>query len=186
MTAQAIFNPLEKNAHLIELCKMGDPRAQQQVYQKYLRAMSRVALRITGDEMEAEDVIQEAFVRAFRNLTNFKGEATFGAWLKRIVVNTSINHVKRRKAEFVPLEPERLEIPEEHTQAPKYVSTFSMDMIKDAVEQLPDGYRTVFSLYLFEGYDHQEIGNILNISEATSKSQFSRAKKKLRELLAAA
>ncbi|MCI4667345.1 MAG: RNA polymerase sigma factor [Bacteroidia bacterium] len=184
MTVQPLFNPLEKNAHLIELCKKGDRRAEHQIYQKYLRAMSRVALRITGDEMEAEDVIQEAFVRAFRNLTNFKGEATFGAWLKRIVVNTSINHVKRRKAEFVPLEPERLEVVEDYV--PRYVSTYTMEKIKEAVEMLPDGYRTVFSLYLFEGYDHQEIGNILNISEATSKSQFSRAKKKLRELLAAA
>ncbi|MEO0898353.1 MAG: RNA polymerase sigma factor [Bacteroidota bacterium] len=184
MTAQAIFNPLEKNAHLIELCKKGDRRAQHQIYQRYLRAMSRVAYRITGNEMEAEDVIQEAFIRAFRNLANFKGEATFGAWLKRIVVNTSINHVKRRKAEFVPFEPERMEIPEEHV--PRYVSSYSMATIKEAIEQLPDGYKTVFSLYLFEGYDHQEIGNILNISEATSKSQFSRAKKKLRELLAAA
>lgn len=184
MTAQAIFNPLEKNAHLIERCKTGDRRAQQLIYQKYLRAMSRVAFRITGNEMEAEDVIQEAFVRAFRNLTNFKGEATFGAWLKRIVVNTSINHVKRRKAEFVPLEPDRFEVPEDY--APRYVASHTMDKIKEAVDQLPDGYRTVFSLYLFEGYDHQEIGNILNISEATSKSQFSRAKKKLRELLAAA
>ncbi len=182
MTAQAYFNPLEKNAHLIELCKKGDRRAQHEIYQKYLRAMNRVAYRITGDEMEAEDVIQEAFIRAFRNLTNFKGEATFGAWLRRIVINTSINHVKRRKTEFVPLEPERLEVPED--SVPQYVSSYSMENIKKAVERLPDGYRTVFSLYLFEGYDHQEIGNILNISEATSKSQFSRAKKKLRELLA--
>lgn len=166
---------------LIERCKQGDQKAQHTLYNKYIRAMYRVALRITGDSMEAEDVLQEAFVRAFRNLHSFKGDATFGAWLKRIVINTSINHLKKRKTEFVGLEDEKLEIPEEERTSGD--NLWNMKQIQHAISFLPDGYRKVFELYLLEGYDHKEIGSILNISEATSKSQFSRAKRKMRELL---
>ena len=167
---------------LIERCKQGDRQAQQTLYNRYRRAMHRVAMRITGDCYEAEDVIQEAFVRAFRNLSKFKGDATFGAWLKRIVINTSINHLKKRKGEFVDITEERMELPQEDS-LPGPASAWNMDQICAAMHQLPDGYRSVFQLYLLEGYDHKEIGSILNISEATSKSQFSRAKRKMRELL---
>lgn len=166
---------------LIELCKTGNAKAQQTLYNRYHRAMFRIALRITHDQMEAEDVLQESFVRAFRSLKTFKGDATFGAWLKRIVINTSINHIKKRKAEFVELEADRFEVAEPEAPAPK--PSWSMDQLRNAISQLPDGYRTVFNLYQIEGYDHKEIGHILNISEATSKSQFSRAKRKLRQML---
>lgn len=173
--------PTSTTDSLIERCKQGDQKAQHTLYNKYIRAMYRVATRITGDSMEAEDVLQEAFVRAFKNLHSFKGDATFGAWLKRIVINTSINHLKKRKGEWVGLEDEKLEMVEEE----KYVGENQWDMgqIQEAISYLPDGYRKVFKLYLLEGYDHKEIGIILNISEATSKSQFSRAKRKMRELL---
>ncbi|MEM7655341.1 MAG: RNA polymerase sigma factor [Bacteroidota bacterium] len=171
-----------KTDPLIEQCKQGDRKAQHTLYNRYLRAMHRVAMRITGDSVEAEDVIQEAFVRAFRNLNKFKGDATFGAWLKRIVINTSINHLKKRKGEFVDIEDERLELPNEEV-IPGPATSWNMQQIEAAMHQLPDGYRSVFQLYLLEGYDHKEIGSILNISEATSKSQFSRAKRKMRELL---
>lgn len=166
---------------LIERCKAGDAKAQQTLYNRYNRAMFRIALRITHDQMEAEDVLQESFVRAFRSLKSFKGDATFGAWLKRIVINTSINHIKKRKAEFVELEADRFEVAEPEAPAPQ--PAWSMTQLQNAIGQLPDGYRTVFNLYQIEGYDHKEIGHILNISEATSKSQFSRAKRKLREML---
>ncbi|GAB4415001.1 MAG: RNA polymerase sigma factor [Bacteroidia bacterium] len=166
---------------LVERCLSGDPQAQRALYHRYLRAMYRVALRITGDEMEAEDVLQEAFVRAFRNLHSYKGDATFGAWLKRIVINTAINHLKKRRTEVVGLEHVAAEPGVEEPQA---ASPLSMAQISEAIDQLPEGYRNVFSLYLLEGYDHKEIGSILNISEATSKSQYSRARRKLREILA--
>ncbi|MEO0582105.1 MAG: RNA polymerase sigma factor [Bacteroidota bacterium] len=180
MNASYTYQTGQPQPQLLIQCQAGDPRAQQVLYSQYLRAMHRVAVRITGDEMEAEDVLQEAFLRAFRNLKNFKGESTFGAWLKRIVINTSINHLKRRRAEWVPLDAERLEVPDEQ---PAPAPSVNVQRIQDAISQLPEGYKTVFKLYHFEGYDHQEIGSILNISEATSKSQFSRAKKKLREIL---
>lgn len=142
-------------------------------------------MRITQDYMEAEDVLQEAFVRAFKNLESFKGDSTFGAWFKRIVVNTSINHIKKRKMEFVEMEDRFVEADgkDEHIDFESYGSEWNMEVIRKAIDKLPDGYRVVFSLYLLEGYDHQEIGNILGVSEATSKSQYSRAKKKLREFL---
>lgn len=138
-------------------------------------------MRICNNYVEAEDVLQEAFVRAFKKLETFKGESTFGAWLKRIVINTAINHLRKKRAEFVSLEEERFDICEDEVE--KDPCEWSMKEIRHAIEQLPEGYRIVFTLYLLEGYDHAEVGSILGISEATSKSQYSRAKKKLRILL---
>ncbi|MCB0840320.1 MAG: RNA polymerase sigma factor [Bacteroidetes bacterium] len=166
---------------LLERCKQGDRIAQFELYKRYTKAMYNVAVRITRDVMEAEDVLQEAFVRAFRNLHSFKGDSTFGAWLKRIVINTSINHLKRKKADFVAIEDVKLD--EYEPQPESFSSSKQTKRIHDAIMKLPEGYRVVFSLYLIEGYDHKEIGKILNISEATSKSQYSRAKKKLRNML---
>lgn len=143
--------------------------------------MFNVAFRITGREADAEDAVQEAFISAFRNLSGYRADASFGAWLKRIVVNKSINMLKKRKFELLPDEAEwdvaEKEAPEE------YRGELTVQRVKHAIDQLPDGYRTVLSLYLLEGYDHQEIGEILGISESTSKSQLNRAKNKLKELL---
>ncbi|RMG70199.1 MAG: sigma-70 family RNA polymerase sigma factor, partial [Bacteroidetes bacterium] len=105
--------PAQAHDHLIDRCLAGDRKAQETLYRRYTRAMYRIALRMTGDSMEAEDVLQESFIRAFRSLKSFKGEATFGAWLKRIVINTSINHIKRRRNEWVGLEDHQLEVAEE-------------------------------------------------------------------------
>lgn len=170
---------------LVARCKQGDRKAQYELYRLYTKAMFNIAMRITHDYMEAEDVLQEAFVRAFKNIGSFKGDSTFGAWLKRIVINTAINHVKKKKLEFVEVEDRHMEVAEAPV-ADSFdinVSGVSMDKIRKAISMLPEGYRMVFSLYLLEGYDHQEIGTILGVSEATSKSQYSRAKKKLRQLL---
>jgi RNA polymerase sigma factor (sigma-70 family) len=175
--------PSAGNIHdiLVDRCMQGDRKAQYELYRKYSKAMLNVAMRIVNNYMEAEDVLQEAFVRAFRNLGSFKGDATFGAWLKRIVINTSINHLKKRKAEFVEIEEERLEVPDEPVPEPS--AAWDIEQVRIAIAQLPEGYRLVLTLYLIEGYDHKEIGLILGITEATSKSQFSRAKKKLRQII---
>lgn len=144
--------------------------------------MYNVACRITGREDEAEDVLQESFINAFRNLDNYRGDATFGSWLKRIVVNNSINALKKRRHELLP-EDEDFDVAEELEGEEVYKTELTVDKVKRAIESLPDGYRSVLSLYLLEGYDHQEIAEILSITESTSKSQLNRSKKKLKELL---
>ena len=140
--------------------------------------MMNTAKRMVGDE--AEDVLQEAFLSAFQNIDRYRADATFGLWLKRIVVNKSISLLNKRKGlEFEEIQDfnqsfEELSVSEEALEVKK---------IKKAVSQLPDGFRTVLTLYLFEGYDHKEIAQILQITESTSKSQYNRAKKRLKQLL---
>ena len=166
---------------LIARCKAGDRDAHYRLYKMYSRSMFNVSYRITGTQEDAEDAVQEAFISAFRSLGSYRAEATFGAWLKRIVVNKSINALKKRKHELMP-DNEGWDMPE--AQAPEeYKDELTIERVKKAIEELPDGYRSVLSLYLLEGYDHEEIAGIMGISESTSKSQLNRAKGKLREKL---
>jgi RNA polymerase sigma factor (sigma-70 family) len=172
---------LNIHEELIARCKSGNREAHYKLYKLYKRAMFNVSYRITGREEDAEDALQEAFISAFRNLEHYRGDAAFGAWLKRIVVNKAINVLKKRKYESMP-EEEQWDVAEEEAPA-EYKEELTVDRVKKAIDQLPDGYRSVLSLYLLEGYDHQEIAEILGISESTSKSQLNRAKNKLREIL---
>lgn len=166
--------------HLVEKARLDDRKAQFELYQLYSRAMLNVSYRIVNNLEEAEDVLQESFISAFKNLGKYRGDSTFGSWLKRIVVNNSINMIRKRKMEFDDLEADDVkEVFEQDNIDPG----IGVDQIKIGIECLPDGFRTVLSLYLIEGYDHREIGEILNISESTSKSQYNRAKKKLRTIL---
>ncbi len=148
--------------------------------------MFNICYRITNDQYEAEDVLQEAFVSAFKNIGAFRAESSFGAWLKKIVVNRAINHMKKKKLKLTSLE-ENFETADlnYHNEASDNLdgSNYNIEMIKKAVNLLPDGYRMVFSLYLLEGYDHAEIAQIMEITESTSKSQYNRAKKKLKNIL---
>ncbi len=130
---------------------------------------------------EAEDMLQEAFTQAFLKLDTFRFESGFGTWLKRIVVNTCINSINRKKVELKYCEEiynyDRAE--EEEEKEMKY----TVGNVLNAMNLLPDGGRMIFSLYLLEGYDHGEIAQILNITESTSKSQFMRAKRRVVEIL---
>jgi len=168
------------HADLVERCRQGDREAHYQLYKLYSRSMYNIGYRIVNNEEEAEDVLQEAFISAFRSLDHYRGDATFGSWLKRIVVNKAINVLKQRKAERLP-EDDKFDIQEETWEEQEF--PYSVEQVRKAIESLPDGYRSVLSLYLLEGYDHSEIAEILGISESTSKSQFNRSKKKLREIL---
>ncbi|WP_303310290.1 RNA polymerase sigma factor [Hymenobacter sp. BT730] len=172
------------NAPLVERCRLGDRRAQAEIYKRYSRAMFNASLRITGDYAEAEDVLQEAFLSAFRELHSYKGDSSFGSWLKRIVINKSINCLRNRRLQLVPLGEQHDGISTDYaeTSAELEETTWRADVVRRCVQELPDGYRVVLSLYLLEGYDHAEIASILNITESTSKSQYSRARKKLLEL----
>lgn len=163
------------------MCRDNDRKAQYEIYRLYSKAMYNTCYRILKDESEAEDVLQEAFLSAFRNIVNYRGDASFGAWLKRIVVNAAINQVRRRKLELYSLED--VEVADKEESKNEGDLGLNLHQIREGIEELPDGFRTVFSLYLMEGYDHNEIGQILGISESTSKSQYNRAKKKLKEIL---
>lgn len=146
--------------------------------------MYNVAFRITGRDDEAEDALQEAFINAFKNLDRYRGDATFGAWLKRIVVNKAITILQKRRFDRFP-EDEHFDVAEQEVTV-EYSDELTVERVKRAITALPDGYRTVLSLYLLEGYDHEEIAGILNITESTSKSQLNRAKQKLRDLMTGA
>jgi RNA polymerase sigma factor (sigma-70 family) len=166
------------HSSIIEECRQGNRKAQFRLYDQYSRAMYNAACRILNNREDAEDILQETFTECFRNIDTFRFESTFGAWLKRILVNRCINHLRKRKAELV----YRDELPNVPDEENDYEVPDTGKIIK-AIEMLPDGYRVILSLYLLEGYDHTEIAQILNISESTSKSQYSRAKQKLRNLL---
>lgn len=173
------------NAPLVERCRLGDRRAQAEIYKRYAKAMFNASLRITGDYAEAEDVLQESFLSAFRELHSYKGDSSFGSWLKRIVINKSINCLRNRRLQLVPLAGQHDvtgDSPGDYDPADGELLSWRADVVRRCVQDLPDGYRVVLSLYLLEGYDHAEIAGILNITESTSKSQYSRARKKLLEL----
>lgn len=175
----------QNNQHLIEQCKLGNRKAQYALYQQYVDAMFNVSQRIVNSREDAEDVLQESFLSAFKNINNFRFESTFGAWLKRIVINTSINFLRKRKLNLIEIEEEKINKMALKTDETNIFQelTGKVDDVKNAIKQLPNGARTVLNLYLIEGYDHLEISEIMNISESTSKSQYRRAKQKLRTIL---
>jgi RNA polymerase sigma-70 factor (ECF subfamily) len=136
-------------------------------------------MRIINNETEAEDVMQEAFLKAFTKIDTYKGEVSFGAWLKKIVINRSLDYLKKRKVRFEEINEKTNKIIDYQMETKEV----NVKVIKDAIQKLPDGYRIVLSLYLIEGYDHEEISEILGISNSNSRTQYLRAKNKLREIL---
>jgi len=171
---------IDKHVELVNECRNGSRKAQFELYKLYATAMYNVALRIVNDDAEAEDVLQEAFLDAFNRIKDFRQETTFGLWLKQIVINRAINYLRKRKLDLISLDD--VEVADE----PNYdesETVLKVEAIKAAIAELPDGYRVVLTLYLFEGYDHEEIAHILKITENTSRSQYMRAKRKLNSLL---
>ena len=171
---------IDKHVELVNDCRNGSRKAQFELYKLYANAMYNVALRIVNDDAEAEDVLQEAFLDAFSRIKDFRQETTFGLWLKQIVINRSINYLRKRKLDLVSLDD--VEVADE-IETDFEETTLKVEAIKAAMNELPDGYRVVLTLYLFEGYDHEEIAHILKITENTSRSQYLRAKRKLNNLL---
>ncbi len=167
---------------LIEASKKGNNKARKQLYELYSCAMFNICYRMMNNREDAEDIMQEAFVLAFSKLGTFRYESTFGAWLKRIVINTCINAIQKRKVDLLYTDNianyEYNSNDNDETEWP-----FTVREVKNAMKLLPEGGRLIFSLYLFEGYDHTEIAQILDITVSTSKSQFMRAKRRLIDLL---
>ena len=143
--------------------------------------MFNTALRIVNKSADAEDVLQDSFCDAFMQLRSFENKSTFGAWLKQIVVFKSVSFLKKQRMSFVDMETVA-DLPEEN-QLDEAEIWYTVEMIKQTMQQLPDGYRTVVSLYLFEGYDHEEISEILGVAQSTVRTQYIRAKQKLLQLL---
>ena len=164
---------------LVERCKQGDSRSFAELYRKYSKAMYNTSLRIVNNTGDAEDVVQEAFTDAFRSLEDFHYKSTFGAWLKRIVINKSINQLRKRKMDLIDIDKTNVGNLQEEDGPDELGIQLKVEDIKKAVGLLPNGYRTVLTLYLFEGYDQEEIAEILQVSHATVRTQYMRAKKKL-------
>lgn len=158
----------------------GDRNAQYMLYQQHVKAMYNLCVRMVGDRPAAEDILQEAFIKVFEGLKSFRGDCPAGLWIRRIVVNQCLNHLRRKK--MLPLEaepsglPEIPDVVEEEPEVP-------VEVIQDAIRNLPDGARVVLVLHLLEGYRHRDIATMTGISESTSKSQYQRARLLLQQKL---
>ena len=174
---------LPQRDEIIDRCLCGDAQAYKELYQRYSKAMFNTCLRLLNNVTEAEDVLQDSFIEAFKNLQNFEYRTSFGGWLKQICVNRSINQLKKRKLDLVDIEKNGQYDQAEETTIDEREILLKVEAVKRSIMALPDGYRTVLSLYLLEGYDHEEIAGILNVAESTTRTQFIRAKQKLLHLL---
>lgn len=182
------FSPYNSNnkptilqLELVEQCKANNRSAQLQLYRKYSEGMFCVAIRFLKNEDDAEDVLQESFVKAFQRIEQFKGEVTFGAWLKRIVVNGCIDFLKSKKHRLVELDEGYMHVEDESGW--EVQDGIDLNDVKQAIEELPEKYRFVVQLFLVEGYDHSEISEILRISETASRTRLLRGKARLKEQL---
>lgn len=163
---------------LIEKARQNNRKAQSQLYELYYKAIFNSGLRIVSDYQTAEDLMQDTFIDAFKNIHQYHQQSTFGAWLKKIVINKSINHIRKQQLIADKLEDYSTEETEEQEEY-----EFTVEEIKKALDQLSPNYKLVFSLYLIEGYDHDEIAQIMSISASTSRSQLSRAKQQLKKII---
>ena len=180
------MEPAVKDIHydLIEACRLNHRESQIRIYDLYYKAMYNVSFRITGNAAEAEDIMQESFLEAFKKIDTFRGEGAFGAWLKRIVLNNSINSL-RKKRELLSIDETGIDPADPSLEEAAYSENVfcRLEEIRDAIKLLPDNYRIIISLHLLEGYDHEEISEILNTSYGNIRTRYSRAKQKLLEII---
>ncbi|MCB0506136.1 MAG: sigma-70 family RNA polymerase sigma factor [Cyclobacteriaceae bacterium] len=172
---------IDIHRELVESSKKGDVRAQFELYKLNSTAVFNTCYRIMRNREDAQDILQESFSEAFLKLPGFRHESSFRTWLKRIAVNKCINEIKRKKADLQ--FSDEIERYGNHAEDEGALPELSIEMVKKATEQLPTGSRLIFQLYTLEGYDHREIAEILNVSESNSKSQYMRARMKIKEIL---
>lgn len=169
-----------KHKNLLDACALNDRNACMEIYNLYYKAMYNTSLHIVNDSFLAEDIMQEAFIDAFNKLKTFEWRSSFGSWLKRIVINKSIDSIKI-KNDIVPLSDEVIELPEENGTQDIENYQCKLDEIKMALKRLSKSYNVIIVLHLFEGYDHQEISQILNLPYNNVRVRYLRAKRKLLE-----
>ena len=167
---------------ILKGCIKGSPSAQRELFENYSRQLLGICMRYTDSVAEAEDVLQEGFVKIFMNVSHFKGQGSLMAWMRRIMINTAITHYhKMRKHKYHDDIDDVRESKMEETGFNE--ADFTQEELLNVIQQMPEGYRMVFNLYAIEGYKHREISEIMDIDENTSKSQYSRARKWLQERL---
>lgn len=178
------MDPIQKNIHqdLIEACRQGDRNAQRRIYKLYFKAMFNTTMRIVSNKAEAEDIMQESFLDAFRKIDHFSGEGTFGSWLKRIVVNNALDAVRKRR-EHTSIEESGIDFEDADEGESEEEILARIKEIREAIDLLPDDYRVILSLFLLEGYDHEEISEILKISYNNSRTRYSRARQRLLQII---
>ncbi|NSL91112.1 RNA polymerase sigma factor [Chitinophaga solisilvae] len=174
------LNQTQLAGNVIDRCKKGDVRAFRELYDAYSAAMYNICLRMTGNVSDAEDTLQEAFIQVHRNIGKLERDTSISAWIKRIVVNHCLNTLRKKKVYFE--EVEEVEVAEE-TAIDENSFTMTVAAVKTAIHGLPHGYRTVLNLYLFEEYSHREIAEMMGITESTAKTQYMRAKEKVRQIV---
>ena len=168
-------------AEIIEGCRAGKRELQKALYERYSGKMYNICLRYAKSKYEAEDILQEGSIKVFDKIGQFAGTGSFEGWIRRIVVNSALEVIRKRKIDFSSIDIKYVQDPHEHTF--NTISTLNTKELLAVIQELPDGYRTVFNLYVIEGYQHGEIAEMLSISEGTSKSQLARARSLLQSKL---
>lgn len=165
---------------IIDGCRKGDRKSQYILYESYSRKMMGICMRYVNDVMDAEDIVQNGFVKVFNNIEKFRGEGSFEGWMRRIFVNCAIEHYRRNVNMYPVLD---IEYHEPDAMDESAVSHLNSEDLLNLIQKLSPGYKTVFNLYAIEGYSHKEIGTMLGISEGTSKSQLARARVILQKMV---
>ncbi|OFX85775.1 MAG: hypothetical protein A2W99_05615 [Bacteroidetes bacterium GWF2_33_16] len=171
---------VEIQLKLIERARGGDQQSMYRLYKLYVQAMYNTCIRMVANQYDAEDIIQESFTCAFKNLGSFRGDSSFGSWLKRIVINKSISFLRTKKFEYSEID--HLQIVDDESSNDD-IPDIEPANVHEAIKTLPEKARVILNMHLLEGYKHKEIAELLGISESTSKSQYQRAKMLLREKL---
>lgn len=166
---------------LIEGCKKKHPKSQRELYEKFSGKMFALCLRYIKDETEAEDILIKGFMKVFNKIEQYQGEGSLEGWIRKIMINESLQYIRQNKSLFLQVDIEHAQHAINNVEAIE--STLAAEDLLNIIQQLPIGYRTIFNLYAIEGYSHQEIADMLNISINTSKSQLSRARTLLQKIL---
>ncbi|MEZ5195063.1 MAG: sigma-70 family RNA polymerase sigma factor [Bacteroidales bacterium] len=172
---------MNSEGDLIKRCLSKDARAQEELYKRYAPKMYGVCLRFAKNQMEADDILQDGFIKVYLNLKSFRNEGSLEGWIRRTIVNTAINLYKKNAKYLKDIEIEKAAVVHDHEEGA--VDKISAKELLELIKELPTGYKMVFNLNVIEGYTHKEISQLLDISENTSKSQLSRARQTLQNKL---